>query len=151
MAYNLYRAKTLEGDWKQGYFVKHDLDTDDFYSRLSQVLSKPLIAGLCRRLAYMPKGVHSKGTECCELNERTLGRYTGYLDIDGEQIFDGDIVEVYINGEPMSVLKNGQKVPYNVLVNTECTFGTPFGKGFLSMCKFRIIGNIYDNHELLLD
>ncbi len=147
MREKLFRAKALDGTWKQGLYAPRECN-DNFDKSLSQENNEPIISYVLQRLIYMPKGICSIGTECCLLDPDTLGRYTGHLDINGRQIFDGDLVEVHINGEAIPDFKNGQDAPYVIRVNADVDFGRRFGKGFLSMCKFKIIGNIYDNPEL---
>lgn len=92
-----------------------------------------------------------------------LMQYTGLYDDDGNEIYEGDIVEVLleietktphisevvinsngvvINGHPSH--RNFSNVTYRQLADY-CDYG--FGGNYLSHCK--IIGNIYENPELL--
>ena len=74
-----------------------------------------------------------------------LMQYTGIKDINGQEIYEGDIIE----------LKNGTRNPYEVLWNNSF-MGWSFGKnGLGSMISlydiddFEVIGNIYENPKLL--
>lgn len=78
-------------------------------------------------------------------------QYTGLKDSNGKEIFEGDILEAHqtINGQSRFVIKNcigefdlryaydlDRKYEYNI-------------KSFLEIDELEIIGNIYENTELL--
>lgn len=72
----------------------------------------------------------------------TVGRWTGYIDKKGRRIFEGDIVRE-CGGESCqgyyeidNVLT--VKIP-DTLINFEMSYD----------CEYKIIGNIYDNPELM--
>ena len=67
-------------------------------------------------------------------NDAELIQYTGVTDINNKEIYEGDVVKV------IDCLRENYGM-YNVLV--ECDFYQDFGKGY------EIIGNIYENPELL--
>ena len=73
-----------------------------------------------------------------QVKEETIGQYTGLKDKNGKKIFEGDII------------KSGNYKTYVQWDNGYC--------GFLPLCDFiagvdvetcKIIGNIYENKELL--
>ena len=80
-------------------------------------------------------------------NKETVGQYTGLTDKNGTKIFEGDILrlcegtypcEIYWSGISWAIKRNGKRVDY------------AFGCDLISDCeKMQIIGNIYDNPELL--
>lgn len=77
-----------------------------------------------------------------------LMQYTGLLDKNGKEIYEGDIVK-----EPYYVDENNGYLLLEVLFNNGCFVGKVINKdGFglqnLTMYK-EVIGNIYENPELL--
>lgn len=95
---------------------------------------------------------------------RTIGQYAGLVDIDGKEIYEGDIVQdmrIYANeyknyGDTTVVKfcpKDVVKFCTEDVASCGCCYDYFIGSGFkanlvdLTCCK--IIGNIYDNPELL--
>lgn len=83
-----------------------------------------------------------KGTGGQEVDPSTIGEYTGLKDKHGNMIFEGDIV----------LLKSDEE-PYQVAFN-ECCFQVYSHSVCYVMDNFynrdiEVIGNIYDNPELL--
>jgi len=76
-------------------------------------------------------GVHRVDT-------KTVGQYTGFEDANGREIYEGDTVK--INGK-----HNRQ-----VFLRLGCWF-VEMGKelGYYDSCDIEVIGNIYENPELL--
>ena len=88
-----------------------------------------------------------------EVKPDTIGQYTGLTDKNGTKIFEGDIVNYTQNYE-----LSGNVVMVGTVKWSECYAGlcvTNFTNGladrFLTNAQYRIevIGNIYDNPELL--
>lgn len=116
----LFRGKrTDNGEWVEGYLY-----------RISEELN-PFI---------MLKNAED---ESYEVDPETIGRYTGSIDKNRTKIFEGDIVraithltEIYVEAV---TFKNGAFWYKNW---SWIKFGFKFG-------KIEVIGNIYDNPELL--
>lgn len=100
-----------------------------------------------------------------KIKPETICQYTGINDKDGNQIFENDIVqyihikypEPYL--EPISIKPTKYKGNYKVeFVNTKFTYGLrlrkksihfPITKSSIDNHGVKIIGNIFDNPELL--
>ena len=80
----------------------------------------------------------------------TVGQYTGLKDKNGKRIYEGDICRNTKTGEIASVKWHGTMAGYvwsNRRRDNKSLFD--FGELFRAYDKYEIIGNIYDNPELL--
>lgn len=76
--------------------------------------------------------------------KETVGQYTGLTDKNGNKVFEGDIVKLYlIDGIEKGVIK------FNDIMCRFMFFTKDGNYGFDNDCIFEIIGNIHDNPELL--
>ena len=81
---------------------------------------------------------------------KTVCQYTGLIDKNGRKIFEGDIVKHYCNSD------NPEKFDIGVISWNEkkCNFyrtrnGSSDLYGIANYCIYEVIGNIFDNPELL--
>lgn len=129
----LFRGKEPQGDWCYGGLIQ---SANDFYISI---------------------GI-DKGFMCAFVKPETIGQYTGLTDKNGKKIFEGDIVtyddaeadyegyhdNVFLNCGEVGIsawdgiyFTNRQTVEMSDLYESE------------TMVDCEIIGNIYDNPELL--
>lgn len=121
----LFRAKSAEDDkWTYGYYCNAGYGDCDFPCILPSV-----------------KDEHF----CWAVNQETVGQFTGLTDKNGVKIFEGDVVEYLL------YLSNSSDAETAIII---------FKNGmFLAGCEniltlvhnhdAVVIGNIYDNKELL--
>lgn len=92
-----------------------------------------------------------------EVHPETVGQYVGFTDIFGKKIFEGDIVKFRHGGE-FSYRGMYYRNYVVEFVNTYVTYGIrlrnksiffPFKDSTACMHDAKVIGNIYDNPELL--
>ena len=117
----LFRGKRKDnGEWVEGYLIPQDWNTKYFIGNI-------------------------RGMDLDEIIPKTRGQYTGLKDKNGRKIFEGDI------------LRGKGKNVYEVVYPENIAGFVTRGTGVLSvpcmnygtMKYYEIVGNIYDNPELL--
>lgn len=125
----LFRGKRKNnGKWAYGYlYIRNDGQYEiSFYSKYFD----------SERFTY-------------DVIPETVGQYIGLTDKNGKKIFEGDIVERLWLGE-----KHIYRIYYDSDISSfigadiDCQGFTTFN---YDSCEFEVIGNIYDNPELLLN
>lgn len=118
----LFRGKTFDNDWVEGFYVNqfraHEiycLDDSDYETR--------------------------------HVNPSTVGQYTGLTDKNGKKIFEGDVVVVPLSGKPAKGIVEYFKTDIcGFAVITQPQYSNyVLQKNY----AYEVIGNIYDNPELL--
>lgn len=116
----IFRGKRLnDGEWVDGNFVKGCIDD---FAYIVEFGNKDL----CRNYV--------------EVIPETVGQYTGFDDKNGKKVFEGDILKAEIWWE------QGGCYPHTETRFIEATFPNMYKNHFE---KFEVVGNIYDNPELL--
>lgn len=114
-----FRGKDTTGKWQYGSLLK------------------------TRKMIFICKPLNKTATRNYYIeNVNTIGQYTGLKDKNGQEIFEDDIVEFeddifeiqYDEGTAMFVLKN---------IDLCITFDNVYSR------DLEVIGNLYDNPELL--
>lgn len=71
-------------------------------------------------------------------------QYTGMKDINDKEIYEGDIVLYLNNGKKAQVFWSGYSIAYHLNFDDE-----PYDLGCFTEAELEVIGNIYENPELL--
>ena len=160
----LFRGKRLQGgDWVEGYFFKSDINKRARESGKATLIFTPY----CDTFITVPE-CHNSFMVASD----TVGQYTGLIDKNGVNIFEGDIVDLFgMKGKVVqecgsfgiAFMKTidydllESKIPFNNSANF-C-----FNDNFISLWEVfwnyeqddnplyevEIIGNVHDNPELL--
>lgn len=130
----LIRGKAkLNGYWWEGGIVTMGNGRTFIVPVLSSDLTKDEI-------------LHEAGIAFQEVDPDSVGEYTHHIDQHGNKAFDGDICEViFPNGdtEVMSIFWNKRIHRYQLKSKNGCPCS------FYRLAAFKVIGNIYDDPDLL--
>ena len=134
----LFRGKRLDnGEWVYGYLIRHP--------------SAAQIGDDCSPwyISVPPKDPDDLGG-VYNVDPSTVGQYTGLTDRNGKRIFEGDIVEAgdYTAEDGYGeIIWDGDDAKYAILGCNGNTLMTDFEAYYGH--ELEVIGNIYDNPELL--
>lgn len=133
----LFRGKrTDNGEWVEGYYYKAKYcRTDD---------------ELCDYITVPHPKEYNEPSSHYIVNPETVGQYTGLKDKNGTKIFEGDIVDVLYDVNYIGVAAERIGV-FEVVFHNGCFMKQKGGVRyhFIPSDKCTVIGNIYDNPELL--
>ena len=127
----IFRGKTEKGEWVYGVPTK-----DDFNSTY-------IVEGIFECDEY-----RCNGADCFDVDENTVGQYTGLTDKTGTKIFEGDIVKIHYDSAIWGnnrevVFEEGQWFFKDNTISQKSYIGA-WGNSVVE-----VIGNIHDNPELL--
>ena len=126
-----FRGKSINGIWYYGSLVYSNEINAAIYFQIGR--------GLVKRMDWV------------YVNPKTVGQFSGLCDCEGKEIFEGDIVEWEKDGL-MYVVRFWHGMFYASV--EECNEGILGGFPLHALTehedgKCKIVGNIYDNPELL--
>ena len=128
-----FRGRTPEGKWLYGDLLRVAGGTLIYYG-------SPVEAETCELEGV---GVVLMNNEIAVVVPETVGQFTGLHDINGEEIYEGDVVKWH------------DKYPPKVISWFICQFDAGDTKSSMSLlslkdkCPLEVIGNIHDNPELM--
>ena len=153
----LFKAKRADnGEWVEGYFVKTKLGKD---TSPSDVVFVPWKENRNEEWGWI------------KVDPDTLCQYTGLTDKNGKKIWEGDILQGHGNKKDLSKVAFGKidVIEVESLEKIETVIGwyykpletdalskcepfclpMPLTDEYINRCEFEVIGNIFDNPELL--
>ena len=142
----LFRGKTVRGEWVYGYLAKFRNFVNNVYTSIIQIND------------FETKECNMQDNAC--VIPESVGQYTGLIDKNDKKIFEGDIIRAITldtGSEEIAVVCFGNFIDEN---NGDEYIGfyiefdgikTTATQLAMKECKNRIeiIGNIFDNPELL--
>ena len=132
-----FRGKNCEDNWIYGQLTI--IENDYYINYLDEVVGE---FSDTRYIDYI-------GTE---VSERTIGQYTGLKDKNNKKIFEGDLIKTYHGiGK---VVWSGQFALFGYIMIEKENHEKEYDYRFTDIVLeegVEIIGNIYDNPELLED
>ena len=129
-----FRAKSEEGEWIVGHYV-----------------GKPSINEVCI-LPFQNVNYHINSiddSECYYCIADTIGQFTGLYDKNGKEIYEGDILRYDDNNRLYVVTFESGMFYASVKECNKGFFGDFPLHAITEDGKCKIVGNIYDNAELL--
>jgi uncharacterized phage protein (TIGR01671 family) len=122
-----FRGKRIDnGEWVYGYVYK------DALIGCNILQTKPCLAAIM-------------------VDPSTAGQYTGLKDKNGREIYEGDIVEYKDFSGGLYLFREQPKTKGIIKINNLLKGIYLKGMGTFESNKAEIIGNIYDNPELLME
>lgn len=138
----LFRGKRIDTDeWVFGDFIRNLIyDGREKEMRIGDI--------------YFEHNGDIHGTAVCKVIPETVGQFTGLTDKNGKKIFEGDIVKEWSNHwkTPFKTEINIYEVVCEYLGSLHLIKKTDYGENSTPLYRrsvVEVIGNIYDNPELL--
>lgn len=152
----LFRGKRVDnGEWAEGYLFDNDFVEAERKYFIGYLVIEKYKGNTCDEWDIT-------GIDFCEVDPDTICQYTGRTDKNGKKIFEGDI----LRGFQYPFCHDGEYNYYAEIIFANCSFMTYTHKNPLSCVRgisdgntelmecwvsedWEIIGNIFDNFELL--
>lgn len=130
-----FRGKRLfdNKEWKYGFYY---LYIDNLGKEFHNILNEEEQVTVNEYGATVPAFTN--------IDKNTLGQYTGLKDVNGKEIYEGDIVYVASEDEKAMILWDKESARFVLQFKDWCAdFDNYYEK------DLEVVGNIYDNPELL--
>ena len=130
----LFRGKTDNGKWVYGSLISAGkycciLESEDKVHPMDY--------------PYLDSGLGTIDGQATPVIPETVGQFTGRLDKNGKQIFEGDIVRGLMDWGPAGLWEEDA-----ITISFDTAAGG-YEWQYFDMLSIEIIGNIYDNPELV--
>lgn len=148
----LFKAKRIDnGEWVQGYYCEGTCNSN---CGISLIITELNVKIPYRSVLASATDIEDiRDFDIYEVDEETICQYTGLKDKNGNKIWENDIVrhEDLSNGRYIFIeqpMKNSSIV-FNI---NESKFERSDGRElYKSNTRLEVVGNIFDNPELLYD
>ena len=131
----IFRGKTEEGKWLEGYLHKTDGVGKGYRAFAIQV--QDIDSYMCRPHSH-------------EVQPKTVGQFTGFTDKNGKKIFEGDIVDCWSEGvNAQGTVQQRRDGLWIIYPAWQKHIMWGLCPDEYSHTTVEIIGNIHDNPELL--
>jgi uncharacterized phage protein (TIGR01671 family) len=144
-----FRGKTFNGKWVYGYYIRHE--TRQICPLGDDNLEDNEILHLIAKSGFadwnMPRQL-----EYTQVIPETVGQFTGKLDKNGKEIYEGDIVIVTYG--KCHINKNGLTRQGTIVYDTKTAAFRISVKdsallvGFYEVSNIEVINNIYESEEI---
>lgn len=142
-----FRGKTKDNEWIYGYYHK---ETSTSIALQEYGINEINTHYIHTVIDHLPFKV--------EVIPKTIGQYTGLKDKNGKKIFEGDILRTpaWLYGEEkVCICKYNQENNVNSIIGFGLYTNDAYFKKYQELVEcdewdeFEVIGNIYENKELL--
>jgi uncharacterized phage protein (TIGR01671 family) len=132
----LFRGKTEKGEWVYGVYYKQDHYYNEEVEKHCIITSTDTLG-------------NDMDLDFCEVIPETVGQFTGLTDKNGKKIFEGDILQFCQNPDYKKQVGFGEGAFGLCYDNGECVSAFSDSEYYEDTKEYEVIGNIYDNPELL--
>lgn len=144
----LFRAKRVDnGEWVEGYLFDDGMAEAEHYF-VGRIVVEPYKGTACDDWDIT-------GIDFCEVNPETLCQYTGLKDKNGNRIWENDIAKCNKRKDGFELYKVLWRKCYADFGVEPLEFGVQYpislgeNEQDIKGCNYEVVGNIFDNPELM--